>query len=73
LFTLRLFSWYGRQRKGAKAMKEHDIVTLTVDLPEYNLKCGAVGTIVHVYNLHVYEVEFTGVVVTLVDTKIRKN
>lgn len=54
-------------------MKEHDIVTLTVDLPEYNLKCGAVGTIVHVYNLHVYEVEFTGVVVTLVDTKIRKN
>ncbi len=30
-------------------LKEHDIVTLTVDLPDDGLRAGEVGTIVHVH------------------------
>ena len=30
-------------------LKEHDIVTLTVDLPKDSLRAGDVGTIVHVH------------------------
>lgn len=37
-----------------------DVVTLTEDLPEYNLQVGIVGAIVDVYNEpeEAYEVEF---------------
>ncbi len=31
-------------------MQEHERVVLTVDLPEYDLKAGDVGTIVHLYS-----------------------
>ncbi len=30
-------------------IKEHDVVTLLVDLPEQGLRCGDVGTAVHVF------------------------
>jgi hypothetical protein len=38
---------------------EHDLVVLTRDLPERNLRIGDVGTVVHVYaEGKAYEVEF---------------
>ncbi|TVQ53496.1 MAG: DUF4926 domain-containing protein [Phycisphaerales bacterium] len=40
-------------------MNEHDRVVLRADLPAEGLKCGDVGTIVHVYrDRKAYEVEF---------------
>ena len=40
-------------------LREHDRIALTTDLPEYALKIGDVGTIVHIYPRRVaYEVEF---------------
>lgn len=57
---------------------EHDVIVLTRDLPERNLRAGDVGTVVHVYaEGKVYEVEFvtgagqTRAVVTLQPTEIR--
>lgn len=42
-----------------KSLKLLDVVALTVDLPEENLWCGQVGTIVEVFeNGKGYEVEF---------------
>ncbi|PSF37887.1 DUF4926 domain-containing protein [Aphanothece hegewaldii CCALA 016] len=40
-------------------MKLLDIVALVVDLPEVGLYRGQVGTIVEVYELGVFEVEFS--------------
>ena len=41
-------------------IKLHDVVTLTEDIPEHNLKRGAVGTVVEILsNGEVYEVEFS--------------
>lgn len=41
------------------AIKEHDRVVLTVDLPAEKLTAGDVGTVVHVYSDgKAYEVEF---------------
>ena len=38
---------------------EHDVVTLTADLPEHGLSAGKTGTVVHIYPQEVaYEVEF---------------
>jgi Domain of unknown function (DUF4926) len=38
---------------------EHDVVVLTHDLPEHNLRAGDVGAVVHVYpDGKAYEVEF---------------
>lgn len=31
-------------------IREHEQVILTVDLPEYQLKAGDVGTVVHIYS-----------------------
>lgn len=31
-------------------IKEHEQVVLTVDLPEYDLKAGDVGVVVHIYH-----------------------
>ena len=40
-------------------INEHNLATLTEDLPEYGLKAGDVGTVVHIYPQGVaYEVEF---------------
>jgi hypothetical protein len=40
-------------------IEEHERAVLTVDLPDYRLKAGDVGTVVHVYADHqAYEVEF---------------
>ena len=40
-------------------IREHDVVVLTRDLPEQNLRSGDVGAVVHVYdNGKAYEVEF---------------
>lgn len=40
-------------------LREHDRIALTTALPEYALKIGDVGTIVHIYPRRVaYEVEF---------------
>ena len=40
-------------------LKLLDVIALTVDLPEENLWCGQVGTIVEIYeNGTAYEVEF---------------
>ncbi|MCY7422403.1 MAG: DUF4926 domain-containing protein [Chitinophagaceae bacterium] len=39
-------------------IKELDIVALLNPLPEHHLAKGAIGTVVHVYNLNNYEVEF---------------
>ncbi|OQY56930.1 MAG: DUF4926 domain-containing protein [Candidatus Parabeggiatoa sp. nov. 2] len=36
-----------------------DIVEMTVDMPERNLRVGAKGTIVHCHSNNAYEVEFT--------------
>lgn len=39
-------------------IQEHEQVILTVDLPEYHLKAGDVGTVIHVYgNAMAYELE----------------
>jgi hypothetical protein len=56
---------------------EHDQVILTSDLPEFGLKAGDIGTIVHVYRDAAYEVEFvtldgrTVAVVTLEKDQVR--
>ncbi|WP_119072173.1 DUF4926 domain-containing protein [Aggregatilinea lenta] len=40
-------------------IKEHDRIVLTVDLPDYQLRAGDVGTVVHIYRTgEAYEVEF---------------
>ena len=40
-------------------LKEHDHVVLTVDYPDYDLKAGDVGTVVHIYSNNIaYEIEF---------------
>ncbi len=40
-------------------LNEHDVVTLTVDLPEQGLSAGDVGAVVHCYaGRDVYEVDF---------------
>jgi hypothetical protein len=40
-------------------IREHDVVVLTRDLPDQNLRSGDVGAVVHVYdNGKAYEVEF---------------
>ncbi len=40
-------------------IKEHERVVLTMDLPDYRLETGDIGTVVHVYNQgQAYEVEF---------------
>jgi Domain of unknown function (DUF4926) len=39
-------------------MKLYDVVTLTADLPERELRCGQVGTVVEQLAPHVFEVEF---------------
>ena len=39
-------------------MSEHDSVVLARDLPQYGLKKGDVGTIIHVHPAKGYEVEF---------------
>lgn len=39
-------------------IQEHERAVLTVDLPEYNLRAGDVGTVVHVYSdSNGYEIE----------------
>jgi hypothetical protein len=41
------------------SIAEHDVVVLTRDLPEHNLRAGDVGAVVHVYTAgRAYEVEF---------------
>ena len=41
------------------SLKLLDVIALTVDLPEENLWCGQVGTIVEIYeNGKAYEIEF---------------
>jgi Domain of unknown function (DUF4926) len=40
-------------------LEETELAVLTVDLPEYGLKTGDVGTIVLVHERQGYEVEFT--------------
>jgi hypothetical protein len=43
-------------------IKEHERAILTVDLPDYHLKAGDIGIVVHVYtNKTAYEVEFFAV------------
>ncbi len=40
-------------------IEEHERAVLLIDLPEYNLKAGDVGTVVHVYtDSAAYEIEF---------------
>jgi hypothetical protein len=40
-------------------ISEHERAALTVDIPEYGLKMGDVGTVVHVYtDGSAYEIEF---------------
>ncbi len=40
-------------------INEHEQVVLTVDLPQYRLKAGDIGAIVHVYRTSkAYEIEF---------------
>jgi len=40
-------------------IKEHEQAVLTQDIPEYHLKAGDVGVVVHVYSSNeAYEVEF---------------
>jgi len=57
---------------------EHDTVVLTIDIVEYDLKCGDIGAVVHCYaDGTAYEVEFvagdgkTVAVVTLRQKDIR--
>lgn len=60
------------------SIAEHDVIVLTRDLPEHNLRAGDVGAVVQVYAAgKAYEVEFitgagqTVAVETLVPTDIR--
>jgi len=60
------------------AIKEHDCVVLTADLPEERLKTGDVGTVVLVHRQAAgYEVEFTSLdgetiaVITLMAGQVR--
>jgi len=40
-------------------IKEHDCVVLTADVPEFGLRAGDIGTVVHVHDAgRGYEVEF---------------
>jgi hypothetical protein len=39
-------------------MQLYDVVTLTADMPERELRCGQIGTIVEQLAPHVFEVEF---------------
>jgi hypothetical protein len=40
-------------------LKEHERAVLTIELPDYGLKIGDVGTIVHIYSDEMaYEIEF---------------
>jgi Domain of unknown function (DUF4926) len=40
-------------------LKEHDAVTVTVDVPEHGLRAGDVGAVVHCYpDGNTYEVDF---------------
>lgn len=40
-------------------IREHERAVLTVDLPEYHLKAGDMGTVVHIYSTGAaYEIEF---------------
>ena len=41
--------WSPLTPSGGSELREHDVVTLTVDVPEDGLKSGNVGTIVSVY------------------------
>jgi hypothetical protein len=40
-------------------MNVHDVVALLEDMPEKNLRRGEVGTIVEIWQVGVYEVEFS--------------
>jgi len=41
------------------SLKMYDVVALKIDLPEENLRCGQVGTVVEVYNNgEAFEVDF---------------
>ena len=42
----------------SQPIREHDVVALTENYPEQGLVRGQVGTIVHVYGIDAYEVEF---------------
>jgi hypothetical protein len=56
---------------------EHDPIILTRDLPEFGLRTGDIGTVVHVYESDAYEVEFvtldgeTVAIVTLEADQVR--
>jgi len=59
-------------------IREHDCVVLTEDLPEAGLRCGDVGTVVHVHRGgEAFEVEFmtltgrTVAVVTVLSSQLR--
>ncbi len=58
-------------------IREHDVVALACDLPDYGLKAGDVGTIVLLHGDLGYEVEFmtfggdTVAIVTLEKNKVR--
>ena len=61
-------------------LKEHDLVVVTEDLPELAVRCGDIGTVVHIYcDNAAFEVEFvssTGQTIgtaTLPASKIREN
>ena len=60
-------------------MKEHDLFAATQDLPELAVRCGDLGTVVHIYRdgtaVEVESVSSTGLTLgtgTLPDSKIRK-
>lgn len=40
------------------AIKELDVVALLTNVPEAHLSKGAIGTVIHVYNKNIYEIEF---------------
>lgn len=59
-------------------LKEHDRIVLTDDIPDYRLKIGDVGTIVHVYpRREAFEVEFltldgnTAALATVLPSQVR--
>jgi hypothetical protein len=58
-------------------MKEFDLVVLTRDMPDHNLRAGDVGTVVHAYRAGAYEVEFvsaggeTLAVLTVTESDVR--
>jgi hypothetical protein len=45
--------------EGVPEIKLLDVVALKRDRPDYNLKQGETGTVVHVYTPDVFEVEFS--------------